>query len=126
MLEQGIIRPNTSSFSALGLFLVKADDSSWFCIDYRALNDKTSMDKFPILLVNELHVHNCSPSLTYARATTRCACTQWTSRIEFFVMPFGLSNALPKFQALMNDVIWPFLRRFVLMFFDDILIYNSS
>jgi len=48
------------------------------------------------------------------------------NHFKFWVMPFGLCNAPSSFHATMNTVFKPYLCRFIIVFFDDILIYSRT
>ena len=45
---------------------------------------------------------------------------------EFLVMPFGLTNATTTFCNLMNDVLFKYIDAFVVVYLDDIVVYNQS
>lgn len=54
LIDKGFIRPKTSQWGALVLFMRKKDGSLRLCIDYRQLNQVTQKNKYPFPCVDDL------------------------------------------------------------------------
>ncbi|GJX74906.1 putative reverse transcriptase domain-containing protein [Tanacetum coccineum] len=138
--DKGFIRPSSSPWGSLVLFVKKKDGSFRMCIDYRELNKLTVKNRYPLPRIDDLF-DQLQGSSVYSKIDLRSGYHQIRVReedipkmvfrtrygyYEFQVMPFGLTNAPTVFMDLMNHVYKAFLDKFVIVFIDDILIYSKN
>nr|KAJ0225478.1 hypothetical protein LSAT_V11C100042380 [Lactuca sativa] len=98
LISKGHVRESMSLCAVPALLTPKKDGTWRMCVDSRAINKITWKTPFK----------------------TREGLYEW------LVMPFGLSNAPSTFMRVMNQLFRPFIGKFVVVYFDDILIYSAT
>lgn len=131
MLQYRLIQYSYNPFASPVLLVKKRDDSWRFCVDYKHLNELTVKDRYLIPNIDELHVVQVFNKIDlksgYHQIKVKPKDVHKTTfqthhgHYEFLVMTFGFTNAPATFQNLMNQV-----RKFVLVLFDDILVYSIN
>ena len=141
MLEQNVVEPSDSPWSAPICLVKKSDGTYRFAIDFRGLNSVTEKDAYPLPNIRQIF-DTLSGSKWYN--TIDCASGYWQVPLHpdskkytafatptrglfhFLVMSFGLSNAGSTFERLVENVLGPLQWEKCICYLDDVIIFGSD
>jgi hypothetical protein len=140
-LKDGILEVSQSPYGAPVLFVPKPNGRGLrLCVDYRALNSITVKNRRTITRIDDLLDAVAGSSYFTSLDLTsgyhqiliseedmpKTAFRTPFGHFQFEVLIEGLTNALATFQTVMNSVLHPYIRKFVVVYIDDILIFSKT
>lgn len=145
LLDNKIIQPSLSPYSAPVWLVPKKADASGrrkfrLVIDYRALNEKTIADKYPLPRIDDIldNLGKCKYFSTIDLAqgfhqiemdptsVEKTAFSCPNGHFEFLRLPFGLKNSPSTFQRVMDNIFREYLHKFCFIYVDDIVVFSKS
>eukprot|EP00253_Pinus_taeda_P003532 PITA_03532 len=140
MLQKGHIHPSSLP-CGIPIVLVQKKDGTWrLCIDYRALNKITVCNRYLIPQIYDL-LDQLKGQKYFSKIDFKSGYHQvpiepfnvWKTifkakegLFKWLLMPFRLTNDPTTFVRLMDEILWPFTNSFVVVYWDDILIFSQS
>ena len=140
MIENDIIRPSVSPWNAPVMLVKKKDQSLRFVLDFRALNDVTKKDTYPLPLIQDL-IDRMGGSVYWTKldaasaywsmpleeeSKEKTAFSVHRGKFEFNVTPYGLCNAGRSYQRMIDITLSGLPSDRVLAYMDDISIFTAT